>query len=296
MDLKNLEAFCKVYELRSFSKAGQELYLSQPTISAHVSSLENELGVLLFDRLGRGILPTRAGEALYRHAKDIFERLARAKSEVHLLTHKISGTLVLGASTIPAHYILPGVIAGFRARFPDVSLDLRIGDTSEIIRQVRAGVLDAGMVGAMEPEPDLEFACILEDELVVVASSGFNVSRDPLDAEALKALPWIVREKGSGTRKAMENGLSSIGLEFRQLDVAAVVATTHASIQCVRAGLGVCITSRLAVNSFLENGELAALNVPSMTMQRFFYAVNHRRRHMLPASREFLEHLKNKPV
>jgi len=228
MDLKNLEAFCKVYELRSFSKAGQELYLSQPTISAHVSSLENELGVLLFDRLGRGILPTRAGETLYRHAKDIFERLTRAKSEVHLLTQKISGTLVLGASTIPAHYILPQVIAGFRAKFPDVSLDLRIGDTSEIIRQVRAGVLDAGMVGAMEPDPDLEFSRILEDELVVVASPGFNVSRAPLDAEALKALPWIVREKGSGTRKAMENGLSSIGLEFRQLDVAAVVAATHA--------------------------------------------------------------------
>jgi LysR family transcriptional regulator, transcriptional activator of the cysJI operon len=98
MDLRRLEAFCKVYELKSFSKAGQDLYLSQPTISAHIAALEDELGVPLFDRVGRGILSTQAGDILHRHALNIFEAVAQAEAEIQLLMNKVGGDLELGGA------------------------------------------------------------------------------------------------------------------------------------------------------------------------------------------------------
>ena len=118
MDFRRLEAFSKVYELKSFSKAGTELFLSQPTISAHVSALEKDLGVQLFDRLGRVIMPTPAGEVLYRYAIDAFSCLEKARVEIELLQDRVAGELFVGCSTIPGHFLLPHLIARFSMQYP----------------------------------------------------------------------------------------------------------------------------------------------------------------------------------
>jgi len=294
MDIRRLEAFCKVYELGSFSKAGQELFLSQPTISAHVSSLESELGVQLFDRLGRMILPTQAGKVLFRYAKEAFLCLENAKAEIQLLQDKISGDLVIGGSTIPAHYILPKILADFTTRYPDVHVEMRVGDTASTVDMVARGELILGVVGAELDRPELEFIPLKDDQLVLVASSRFNKQMGKnLGTKEICTWPWVMRERGSGTRKAFEKALLATGLDLRCLNVALTVESTEAVLQCVRSGFGVGVTSRIAAEAYIERGELVELDSPSLAMRRRFYLIRHEKRHVFPVTRYFIDFLMN---
>ncbi|MFV0420626.1 selenium metabolism-associated LysR family transcriptional regulator [Oleidesulfovibrio sp.] len=291
IDFRRLEAFCKVYELRSFSKAGTELFLSQPTISAHVSSLEKELDVRLLDRMGRGVLPTPAGEVLYRHAMAAFASLDAAHLEISQLQDVITGEVLVGASTIPAQYMLPAVMSEYMRSFPDVQLQLRTADTEEIIRRVAEGELTIGVVGADTQQQDIVFSPIIDDELIVIAAPSFSFPSNSFSGDALGKLPWILREAGSGTWKTFSAALALIGLDTRAFRCVACVDSSQAVIQCVRAGLGVSVTSRLAVQEFLDRGELVELTVSGLDVRRQFYSIHHSRRQLFPAALHFLKFL-----
>ncbi len=300
MDIRRLEAFRKVYELGSFSKAGQDLFLSQPTISAHVLSLEQELGTQLFDRLGRTILPTQAGEILYRHVLHVFASLESATAEIGLLQQRVAGELLIGGSTIPATYLLPKRLAEFTFRFPDVRVKLTVGDSQDIITGVQAGEQALGVVGASVNEPDLAFSPLMEDDLVVVASRRLPGVQDLLDRggltvhpDDLRTWPWVLREQGSGTRKAFEMALSSLGLDIRSLNTVIEARTHETVVQCAVHGLGLCVSSRIAVGPCIDKGELLTVNVPGLVIKRNFYVVRHSRRHVFPAMRYFIDFLTN---
>lgn len=294
MDIRRLEAFCKVYELGSFSKAGQDLFLSQPTISAHVSSLEEELGVQLFDRLGRMILPTQAGKILHRYSKEVFLCLENAKAEIQLLQDKVSGDLVIGGSTIPAHYVLPKVLADFTARYPDVHVELKVGDTAGIVDMVAKGDLILGIVGAELDRPELEFIPLRDDQVVIVASPKLNRQvGKTLGTKEICTWPWVMRERGSGTRKAFEKALLSVGLDMRCLNVSLTVESTEAVLQCVLSGFGVGVASRLAAQAYLDRGELVELHAPSLAIRRRFHLIRHEKRHVFPVTRYFIDFLMN---
>lgn len=295
MDLRRLEAFSKVFELRSFSKAGEALFLSQPTISAHVASLESDLGVKLFDRLGRSILPTAAGDILYRHAQKVFSSLETAKAEIQLLQDEVSGALAIGASTIPAHYLLPPMLASFVKRYPAVTMHLRVGDSESIVQQVQNGTLVTGVVGAQyEDYNDLEFIPILEDDLVIVAAPDTLPGKSALELSDLEALSWVMREKGSGTRLAIEKGLLKSGVDPRSLNTALIVESTQAVLRCVKAGLGVSITSRLAAYDEINRGELIVLPCSELQLGRHFYCVFQKQRFMFPAVSYFIDFLQER--
>jgi DNA-binding transcriptional LysR family regulator len=290
MDIRQLKAFAKVYEHRSFSKAAEALFLSQPTISAHIGSLEQELGISFFDRLGRGNLPTQAADILYAHCKTIFTALDRAESEIRLLSNKVSGELTIGGSTIPANFLLPGLLSRFLHLHPDVSISLIQGDSMEIVQRVLRGDLALGVVGAKEDIPELEFQPLFEDSLVVLASSGFlKKISPPYTLKTICKLPWVVRQHGSGTRMAMENALERAGFKPRELQVLSVVDSTEALLRLIRCGLGISVTSRLAAEEYLQRGELVVLDIPELHFQRSFYVVYHPQRHQFPATRFFLE-------
>jgi DNA-binding transcriptional LysR family regulator len=294
MDMRRLEAFASVYELGSFSKAGQKLYLSQPTISAHIAALESELDVRLFDRLGRSVLPTQAADILYRHARETFASLEAARAEIALLREKVSGSLVLAGSTIPAHYLLPGVMARFTAKYPEVSLRLNVGDSATAAAMVAGGSAVVGVVGANTGQAELAFEPLLEDVLVVVLGRNrMAEGRSELSLAELESMPWVMREPGSGTRAALETALAAAGLDLRALKVAAVVDTTTALLQCARGGMGLAVTSRLAAAELLASGELVAVPAPGLVLRRTFYAVHHRQRHLFPVARIFTEFLKS---
>lgn len=294
MDFRKLEAFCKVYELKSFSKAGLELQLSQPTISAHVANLEEELGVPLFDRLGRTVLPTQAGEVLYRGAKQVFQQVGRINSEIGMLRDMVVGDLLLGGSTIPANYILPTLLKSFLALYPSLRVHMTIGDTDSIIRQVGQGRLELGIVGSQPEQQGIAAYPLHRDELVLVAAPCLSEGKpEPKSLRDLRTWPWILRERGSGTRRYLETLLKGAGIPIGDLKVSLWVESTEAAIQCVRTGLGVSVVSRLAAQPMLDRGELKCLNVMTQVLERSFYLIQRQGRDLLPAASLFIEHVRN---
>lgn len=293
MDLRRLEAFCKVYELRSFSKAGKDLYLSQPTISAHISTLEEELGVQLFDRLGRAIMPTQAGEVLYKNARDIYDLINKAQSEINLLRDKVVGDLNIGGSTIPSHYLLPEILYEFCKKYPDVRAHLTVGDTENILNKVATGELILGVVGAKLDIPNIEYVPVMRDELVVVAPPILVSNyRSFEDIQQLAELPWVMREGGSGTRKAFEAALAELGASIRDLNVTVWVESTQAVVQCVKAGLGISVTSKLAAAPLIESGELVHITSLPLNLDRSFFLAHLQGRKFFPAVRYFIDHVR----
>jgi DNA-binding transcriptional LysR family regulator len=291
MDIRRLQAFAKVYSLRSFSRAGEELLLSQPTISAHILALEEELDTQLFDRLGRTVLPTQAGEVLYRYCNTIFAQLDLAKADILALSQRVAGDLIIGGSTIPAQYVLPRLVSRFLNKHSEVRITLKGGDTTEIAAMVAAGDAHVGMIGAAASQPELVSVPFLEDALVVVAPMDRPEERlDGSDwRERLLALPWIMREPGSGTRQTFERALAKTAIEPHDLHPVLQVHSSLAVLECVEAGLGVSAVSQLAAASYLEKGGVRRVVVPELDMQRRFYVVYHGRRYVFPALRQFLQ-------
>lgn len=289
-DFRKLEAFCRVYEQRSFSRAGEVLFLSQPTISAHVQALEKEAGVKLLDRMGRTVLPTPAGTVLYRRGIKAFEELEAAKNEITHLMGDVAGDVLLGASTIPATFLLPEIVTRFVGKFPQVNLKLVVGPSSSIIRSIQDGELMLGVVGASDDRhEDIDFLPIVDDELVIVCSPALKVSKkQTLDMAEAAQLPWIMRDEGSGTRKNFEDGLVRAGYRPRSLRVVLNVDSTQAAIQYALAGLGLTVTSRLAVSAQLSRGELRELQIAGVKLPRKFFIAYHQRRDFFPAAASFL--------
>lgn len=290
MDFRRLEAFCKVFELGSFSKAGLELFLSQPTVSAHIANLEAELEVQLFDRLGRSIQPTQAGQVLYRNVKDLFARLSQARSEIELLRDKVAGELCVGGSTIPALYILPSLLAGFLIAHPEVTVRLSNADTEDVLEALVLGRLSVGVVGGLPERREITAVKLMDDDLVVVAAPTF--ARAMAQETSPAAWPWIMRERGSGTRKAIEAALEANGLKLSDLTVKAWVESSETALQCVRAGIGASVVSRLAAAEGLSRGELEVVNLLPFAVPRSFYLVYHEGRSLFPVTRAFIEHVK----
>lgn len=292
MDFRKIQAFSKVYERGSFSKAGDELFLSQPTISAHVAALENELDVRLFDRIGRNILPTQAADILYRRGKEIFQILNLARAEVEMLNGTVSGSVVIGGSTIPSNHILPSILASFRSLHPSVNIDLHCSDSLEVANMVRDGQLMCGVIG-MEPDfPELNVLPLLSDTLVIIASpslarryAGADLLKDIVDA------PWIMRERGSGTGQSALKSFERLGIPAERLNVVAKVQSTESLIRFALAGIGFGITSGLAVRDALESGELISFDLKDFWAKRRFVIVYHAKRKLFPNIRALIAYI-----
>ena len=292
MDIRQLKAFCKVYERKSFSRAADDLFLSQPTISSHIASLEQSMRVSFFDRLGRGIQPTQAADILYRHCETIFDALERAEADIRLLSNAVSGELLLGGSSIPATYLIPCLIRNFLNRFPEVSVSLVQGDSREIANRVLQGDVAIGIVGAREDNPDLEYLALFDDLLVVLAAPDLlHKFKPPFSLGSIVKMPWIVRQSGSGTQLALESALLAAGYAPRDLRVVSTVDSTEALLRFIRCGVGISVSSRLAAREYIQRGELVVLDVPELHFERSFHVVHNPQRHHFPVTTFFLQYL-----
>lgn len=291
MDIRKLEAFCKVYEYRNFSKAGEVLFLSQPTISSHVANLEAELGVNLFDRLGRKIVPTEAGKVLYGQAVRVFKDLDEARAAIEMLRDNVVGELAIGCSTIPSHYIVPQMLGRFSAQYPHVHYKVFGGDSSDVIQKVAQGEWPIGIVGkAPQEEGIVSHELLVDDTILVAPSSAPWMPKDTssVSVDELIRLPWVMRENGSGTRLVLEEMLGTVGLSSKDLHIRSQVTTTSESLAHTAAGVGVSVTSVLAAQSVLASGVVTQLSVPEVASQRTFYLVYHGERHLFPALESFI--------
>lgn len=292
MDCRQLEVFCKIVELKSFSRAADAVELTQPTVSGHIMALERDLGVKLLDRLGREVVPTQAGKTLYGYATRILKLRDEASQAMARMTGDLRGRLEIAASTIPGTYILPHHLKAFAARYPEVTVSVRIGDTKEVVNLVLDRELEVGMVGAKLEASKLHFEPLAEDELVlIVAPEHPWAQREEVEARELAGQPLVLREKGSGTRMRLEQALKAAGLSLAQLSVAAEIATNEAIKQAVSSGLGAAFVSDLAVAEERKNGTLRALALKGVSLKRTFYVIRRRGVNLSPASETFLEFL-----
>ena len=283
MDLWQLQIFCKVVDLRSFSRAARAVHLSQPTISSHIQALEQHFGCQLIDRMPRAALPTSAGAVLHRYAKRLLA--LRDETEAALAEHQgfVRGQLRIGGSTIPGDYLLPPVIGGFTQIHPEVQVSLVIGDSREIIDRVLEGDVEVGVVGARTGERQAIQEKLVDDELRLIVPPGHPlVDRQPVPLERLAETPFIVRERGSGTLAAIETSLQRSGSGLKALSIKAEMGSTEAVIQAIRCGLGVSILSPVAVADDLAGGRLQALAIAGVDLRRAFYLTRHRQRTASP--------------
>ncbi|MDY6904687.1 MAG: selenium metabolism-associated LysR family transcriptional regulator [Thermodesulfobacteriota bacterium] len=288
MDLWRLNIFCKVVALGSFSRAAEKAFISQPTVSSHIKDLENHYKCKLIDRLGKTVVPTRAGELLYRHANTLLAMHATLEAEMAGFQGNIQGRLVIGGSTIPAGYLLPAIIGRFMKRYPAVTVSLIAGDTSQIVKDILSGELEAGVVGAAIRDPHITQKKIIQEEmkLIVPADHPLN-NNQPVSLDDLCAVPFITRESGSGTLMSLGKSLAEKGIKIDQFNIVAEMGNTTSVIQGIKSGIGVSVLSPIAVADELKAGTLKALSIEGVSMIRQFYLTRHKNRTESPVARVF---------
>jgi len=295
MDLWRLHIFCKVVELKSFSKAASSVYLSQPTVSSHIKDLEDHFECKLIDRLGREVAPTKAGQLLYGYAAKMIALKENAERALAEFQGKVRGHLTIGGSTIPGGYILPPLLGKFKQAYPEVTVTLIESDTAGIIQDTLEGRVELGIVGAKAREVQLVQEKVMDDEMCLIVPKGHKwATTGHVKPEELIKEPFIMREPGSGTRKSIEQVLDRSGHWFGHLNVVAEMGSTEAVRQAIKAGVGVSILSECAVDDELAAGSLKKIGIKGMSFQRAFYLIVHKHRTQSPLCHAFVEFLKGK--
>ena len=258
MNLKQLEAFVQVSESGSFSKAAKELFLTQPTISAHISSLENELNVRLFIRNTKEVSLSDDGKDLYRYAKQITDLEKAIEERFYMDSDDGKHVITIAASTIPAQYLLPKVLMCYRERYPKEQIKIMETDSSEVVTQVVDHMVDVGFTGTVLEKKHCKYIPFYKDELAVITpdTPEYRILKEQNrdDIDWIKRKPLILREEGSGTRKEAEKQLKNAGISMETLDIVASIANQETIKKSVKQGMGITVLSRLAAED--EDGLL----------------------------------------
>lgn len=297
MEFRQLESFVKVINLKSFSKAAEELYLTQPTVTSHIQSLEDELDTLLINRFGKKATPTQAGEILYRYANNIIEIKDMAKFDLSAYNGKIQGELIISSSSVPRNYLLPKIIRDFSEEYPDISFIINERDSAEVVNDIKDGYADFGIVGAKYSgkydDRYIDYMEIIEDKLSVITpnTSDFPWENNSyIDKEELFKHRMILREKGSGTRKLIEDNLLlklSDKADEDAFDKTSYIEDGEAIKKFVEMGLGVSIVSELTIAHEIKRGSLKKFYLKDIDLNRSFYFAYHNKRALSPLQKRF---------
>ena len=256
----------------SFRKAAEELYLTQPAVSLQIKALEEEVGVQLFDRTGSHIALTAAGRILLAYADQSRALLAQAEEEIGSLGAGQAGDLPLGASTTIAQYVLPWLIGEFCRQHPRVRPTLISGNTEHIVEAVEQQKIALGFIEGPARSRDVKTEAFLQDELVLLVSTSHEwAERASVTSAEIGAAPLLMRERGSGTRRVIEQALDRQGTKRDQLRIVMELDSTEAIKSAVEAGLGVGFVSRWAIAKDLRLGKsFRIVEVDGMRMERSF--------------------------
>lgn len=293
MNIHRLAVFCKVLELQSFTKAAEAVCLTQPTVSEHIRALEEVVGEKLVDRLGREVLPTPAGKILYQYARDIIQLRDEAIQAIEKFKGNLSGALLIGASTIPGTYILPELIGEFKKMYPSIQITLKISSSAEVVEKILDGTVEFGVIGARWEDRRITLEEAFSDELVLTVFEGHPwEDRKSVRIEEVAGEPFILRERGSGTRMVMNQALDAIGFSASRLNVVAEMGSTEAVRQGIKAKIGISILSYRAVAEDVDRGSLATVPVEDIRLSRPFYLAQRKNKQLSPLCSAFLNHLR----
>lgn len=281
--LRQLEVFAEVLKSGSTTQASQMMALSQSAVSAALTDLEGQLGVQLFDRVGKRLMVNEHGRLLYPRVVALLEQA----SEVEQLFRGDNGAIRIYASSTIGNYILPEIIAHYRHDFPDLPLELSVGNSQDVINAVTDFRVDIGLIEGPCHTGDIITEPWLEDELVVFSAPGNPLLSTAVTLEHLASAPWILRERGSGTRELVDYLLLSHLPQFR---LGMELGNSEAIKHAVRHGMGISCLSRRVIAEQLEAGTLVEVNLPLPRLVRTLYRIHHRQKHLSSALMRFLRY------
>lgn len=291
INLKQLETFVTVAELNHFTRAADQLFLTQPTVSAHIRGLEEALGVTLFDRGSkRSVTLNPEAEHIYRCAKDIL--LLCQELEGHIAEEE--QPLTIGSSTVPANYILPRLMREFLDKYPSCSYVLKLGDSTDIHRQLTKGEVSIGFVGATQDSRHFRYYPLIEDTLVLVTQNNDyyrDLQEKGLTGRDLLSEPMVAREEGSGTQQAVQTYLQENGVDPKSMFVVAQMDTVESIKQSVIQGLGVAIISEIAVLDGVASGQLLQFPLTGQGAKRMLYVARMKCRKLTDMEKAFLHYI-----
>ncbi|MGB4243254.1 MAG: selenium metabolism-associated LysR family transcriptional regulator [Dethiobacteria bacterium] len=298
MDLQQLKIFLSVAAHKSFSRAAEALFLSQPTVSARIKGLEEELGTVLFDRSRpREAVLTRAGMLFMDYAQRLVNLEAEALEKVAGRSGQAAEMVRIGASTVPGLYLLPSWLAEARPLFPALEITLAVLDSSEVVENLLNYSFELGFVGSASRREQLSWHPVAEDELILAAPPGLFSPRKKGGTVSLEQClehNLLLREKGSATRQLLEQALKERGLTFDAFPSRTLINSLEGIKQGVRFGLGISFISRRSAEDYLNMGLLEGYRVAGMELRRTLYLVYHRRRVLSTGVQRLLDYFLGK--
>ena len=287
MEVRDLQIFVSVAKHLNYTRAGEEVHLSQPSVSVRIKQLELELGVKLFEQLGKKVALTEAGQLLIPYAHRILTAVEDAAHAIKDLQGLQRGSLRIGASTTPGMYIIPRTIARFKERYPEIDVQLGIRDTREIETGVVKNEFDFGFVGGHLAGDEIDVLPWLIDELVLIVPPTHRFARkQTAKRDELVKERFIGRESGSATRAALARYLQDWDL---QLQTIMEMENPESLKKAVQSGLGIAFISKFAVESELKAKTLETVQIPKLTINRELKIVHRKDKHLSRAARAFIE-------
>jgi LysR family transcriptional regulator, transcriptional activator of the cysJI operon len=270
-----LKVFYTVAKRLSFTKAADELFITQPAITKHIHELEDEYKAKLFERKGNRINLTAAGELLFNHAENVFQLYNNVAFEINALDKRKEGMLRLGASTTVSQYIVAPLLAKFRNKFPDVQLSLITGNTTQVERALLDKDIEIGIIEGYSKNTEISYHHFLKDKLVLVCSSKHPLAnRNELKIEELKTIRYIQREQGSGTREVIEHTLKKARLNPADLQVEIRLGSTESIKSYLLNSPCMAFISIHAITDEVRKGELKVIDVKDLSIERSFYIIS----------------------
>ncbi|BAU28409.1 DNA-binding transcriptional LysR family regulator [Aneurinibacillus soli] len=266
MEYQALRTFIAVVEEKNFTRAGERLNLSQPAVSLHIKQLETEFQAQLLDRSPKHLYVTAAGEILYKRAVQMLNMYQKTQEELFAHLHTVTGTLRIGASFTIGEYILPGMIAQFSTSYPDVDIQVMIGNTDQVVKGVKLLQYDIGLIEGQVQDQELVMHPFMNDEMVLAVPIKHRLAgKKTIQIDELHDETWIVREEGSGTRVYTNHVIRSLGLRTDKL---ITLGSNQAVTEAVIIGLGITVISRWVIQRPLQYGELACPTIQGHTFPR----------------------------
>ncbi|CEJ72533.1 LysR family transcriptional regulator [[Clostridium] sordellii] len=291
MDLKQLEVFVAVAKYNSFSKAAKELFLTQPTVSAHIQNLEKNLDTVLVNRNNKVITLTKAGEILYEHAIYILNNCKKAIYDIKEYSGKIEGVIDIACSSIPETYILPDFLKNFYSDYPNVKFSISRYDSQDAISEILNERISFGFVGSKVNNKQVEYIDLIDDELVLITPFDLIIENEEnyIDLDKLSDLKFIMRKDGSGTQSLLINKLKSHKIPINNLDTIAYVESNESIKEMVKLGLGVSFVSYTSVIDYINLRKVRYYKVKNLNFDRKFYFIYSKKKTFTPLEYKFLD-------
>ncbi len=287
VNLNQLRIFQAVSETRSFTRAAEVVHLTQPGISKHIKQMEEYYGVPLFDRLGKKVVLTHAGQILFEATQEVMASITAAEQRIEELKGVHGGKLVLGASFPIGIYVLPGILAVFRKHHRAVEVTLDISLSEEIVAKILANELDLGLVSHEARDARLSAKEFMTDELVAIAPSHHPwAGKKRIKPEELLGETFIAAARGAGTRAVVEERLKAKGIVLTDV---VDFGNTEGVKRAVEAGLGVSIQSRSVVQREISAGSLTGVSLAGMDAKVAYYVLRRKDKHLSHAAKAFLD-------